>query len=468
MRLGLRVLYALLVALGIFVRLGTQRLLERGFGRRLAATDAEPARHHLPAWLKRRRARVHERCADKLLWGILALKGCYVKLGQVLSILAGFLPPVYRHRLETLQDAVPPRTFASMREVFVQSLGRTPEECFRDIDEMPIAAASLGQVHRAHLKDGRAVAVKILYPQIRELIRLDMLVVRFALRLYTRYLPVGNLEVVHTQLEDLLHRETDYLHEARCMQRIADNFAAEPDVRCPEVIEELSSREVLTMSYMDGIKISHLEALRAASIDPEAVGRRLLEVFFKQLLVDRYFHADPHPGNFLVQAGPTPDKPVLVILDFGAVSEARKGLVEGLIDVLSGFFAQDGKLVLVGFERMGFVAEHGNRELLEQTVLMYFERLLKVQRTPGAYLQASPGKLKKLFDPNMELSRLRELAQSFRYPEGWFYVERSLVMMFGLIGAVAPQLDMLQVGFPYVMPLLMSRPRSVVPPPLAT
>jgi predicted unusual protein kinase regulating ubiquinone biosynthesis (AarF/ABC1/UbiB family) len=270
------------------------------------------------------------------------------------------------------------------------------------------------------------VAVKILYPQIRELIRLDMLVVRFALRLYTRYLPVGNLEVVHTQLEDLLHRETDYLNEARCMQRIADNLAAEPDVRCPEVIEELSSREVLTMSYMEGIKISHLDALRAANIDPEAVGRRLLEVFFKQLLVDRYFHADPHPGNFLVQAGPTPDTPVLVILDFGAVSEARKGLVEGLIDVLSGFFAQDGKLVLAGFERMGFVAEHGNRELLEQTVLMYFERLLKVRRTPGAYMEASAGKLKKLFDPNMELSRLRELAHAFRYPEGWFYVERSL------------------------------------------
>jgi predicted unusual protein kinase regulating ubiquinone biosynthesis (AarF/ABC1/UbiB family) len=464
MRLALRVLYALRVALGIFARLSWQRLLERSLGRRLPPDDSGADRHHLPAWLKRRRAHVHERCAQALLDGILRLKGCYVKLGQVLSILAGFLPPVYRHKLETLQDAVPPRPFAQMREVFERSLGRAPEACFASIDEQPIAAASLGQVHRARLSDGRAVAVKILYPHIRELIRLDMLVVSFVLRLYQRYLPVGNLEAVHTQLEDLLHRETDYQNEARCMQRLADNFASEPDVRCPEVVEELSSREVLTMSYMEGIKISHLEALRGAGIDPEAVGRRLLEVFFKQLLVDRYFHADPHPGNFLVQAGPAPDRPSLVILDFGAVSEARKGLVEGLIDVLSGFFAKDGKLVLTGFERMGFVAEHGNRALLEQTVLMYFERLLKVRRTPEAYMQASTGKLRQLFDPSMELGKLRELAQSFRYPEGWFYVERSLVMMFGLIGAVAPQLDMLQVGFPYVIPLLMNRPRTVAPP----
>ena len=448
------------LALRILASYVLQSSLERVFRRELPpSTDSEAPKHKLPAWLKFRAQTLHERNAKRLLRGILQLQGVYVKLGQVLSIMGGFLPNAFRKQLESLQDAVPPRPFAQMRAHFVRSLGRTPEACFASIEDAPIAAASLGQVHMAWLKeDGRRVAVKILYPGIRELVQADLVVVRWVLRAYQRFLPVGNFEIVHSSLVDLLRRETDYVHEAACMRRFADNFKERPDVLCPEVFAELSSGEVLTMSFMDGVKISHVATLAQQGISAQAVAQRLLECFFEQLFVHRFFHADPHPGNFLVQRGPSAEQPRLVVLDFGAVSEAPQELIEGLIDVLVAFFGKDGAALLRGFSRMGFIAHDTDRALLEQTVLMYFERLLSVKnRTPGAIMRARGGELRKLIDPNLELRRVRELARAFSYPEGWFYVERALVMTFWLCGEIYPDIDMLNVAFPYVMPKLAER-----------
>ncbi len=458
-----RFLRAGYLALRILASYVLQTSLERVFRRELPpSSEADAPKHKLPVWLKRRAQTLHERNAQRLLRGILKLQGVYVKLGQVLSIMGGFLPSAFRKQLESLQDAVPPRPFAQMRAHFVKSLGRTPEACFASIDDSPIAAASLGQVHSARLKDGTRVAVKILYPGIRELVHADLAVVRWVLRAYQRFLPVGNFEIVHSSLVDLLRRETDYVHEAGCMRRFAHNFAGRPEIVVPSVVDELSSGEVLTMTFMDGVKVSHVATLAQQEISAEAVARRLLECFFEQLFVHRFFHADPHPGNFLVQRGPTPEEPKLVVLDFGAVSEAPEELIEGLIDVLVAFFGKDGAALLRGFSRMGFIAHDSDRMLLEETVLIYFDRLLSVKnRTPGAIMRASGGELRRLLDPNLELRRVRELARSFSYPEGWFYVERALVMTFWLCGEIYPDIDMLSVAFPYVMPKLAERQNSV-------
>jgi len=183
----------------------------------------------------------------------------------------------------------------------------------------------------------------------------------------------------------------------------------------------------------------------------------LVQAFFKMLLVDRYFHADPHPGNFLVE--PLGGKAFrLVVLDFGAISEARDELVDGMIDIVQGYFTQDDAGVLKGFRRMGFVAEGGNEALLERTVKAYFAKLLKIRdRTPAALMRQRPEQLEKLIDPEVERSELQDLMRSFEYPEDWFYVERACVLMFWLAAQLDPQLDTMAAGFPYVMPLIMQR-----------
>jgi len=412
----------------------------------------------VPAWLTRRQARVDEKNSKRMLAGMLRLRGVYIKLGQVLSIMGGFLPPPYIKRLETLQDAVPPHPFDEIEQAFVASLGAQPAAFFASIEREPVAAASLGQVHVAYMDDGRKVAVKVLYPGIRDVVRVDMRVIGLMVRVYKWFVPVQNIEAVHESLVDLLRRETDYLHEAECMRRMSANFTDDDHILFPAVVDSVTTRDVLTMSFMEGIKITHLDEIREQGVDLRRLAERLVKSFYKQVFVDRFFHADPHPGNFLVQPVEGSDDARLVVLDFGAISEVSDKTVFGMIDVLRGFFEQNDELALQGIEAIGFVAEGGNRALLEQTVKTYFQKLLKLEaRTPAALMNANAKELEALADPEVERRELRSLMRSVHYPDGWFYVERASVMMFWLAGQIAPDLDQVQVGFPYVLPLLSQR-----------
>ena len=429
----------------------------------------DPATGHeepvLPPWLTRRQARLDEKNSKRMLAGMLRQRGVYIKLGQVLSIMGGFLPPPYIKRLETLQDAVPPHPFDEIERAFVESLGAPPAAFFRSIDREPVAAASLGQVHVAYMDDGRKVAVKVLYPGIRDVVRIDMRVIKLMVRVYKWFVPVQNIEAVHGSLLDLLRRETDYLHEAECMRRMSANFADDDHILFPEVIDGVTTRDVLTMSFMEGIKITHLDEIRERGVDLHKLANRLVKSFYKQVFVDRFFHADPHPGNFLVQPVEGSDDAKLVVLDFGAISEVSDKTVFGMVDVLRGFFEQNDALALQGIEAIGFVAEGGDRALLEQTVKTYFQKLLKLEaRTPAALMKANARELEALADPEVERRELRSLMRSVHYPDGWFYVERASVMMFWLAGQIAPDLDQVQVGFPYVLPLLSQRLASSGPP----
>jgi ubiquinone biosynthesis protein len=175
------------------------------------------------------------------------------------------------------------------------------------------------------------------------------------------------------------------------------------------------------------------------------------------LFVDRYFHADPHPGNFLVEKLEGGGFRV-VVLDFGAICEAREDLIDGLLECVQGVFTEDDATTLRGFFKMGFVSEGGNRELIEKTARTYFDKLLKIKdRTPAALMKQRPEDLQKLADPEVERKELQDLMRSVEYPEDWFYVERACVMMFWLCAQIDPNLDTMTAGFPYVMPLVMAK-----------
>jgi predicted unusual protein kinase regulating ubiquinone biosynthesis (AarF/ABC1/UbiB family) len=448
MTLALRMFRALLLFGVILASYQLHFVLRRLFRRRGA-----PA----PPWLKRRRERVDRRNARRLLRGMLRLRGVFIKLGQVLSVLGGFLPRAFTRELESLQDNVPPHPFRDVERTFLKSYGKRPEECFASIERVPIAAASLGQVHAASLVDGTKVAVKVLYPRIRDVIRVDMRALGIIVRVLKRWLPLQGLEVVHRSLVDLLRRETDYVHEAACMERMAKNFAGEADILFPTVIHDWSNADILTMSFMEGVKITRFDEIDRLGIDRHQLATRLVQSFYKQLFVDRFFHADPHPGNFLVQRGEG-GAPRIVVLDFGAISEVPDALVDGALEVLQGVLGGDGPLLLKGFRHMGFVAEGGNEKLLEQTVMTYFKKLLKVKdHSAGALMRADRKALENLANPEVEREELRELMRSIAYPDGWFYVERASVMAFWLVGQIDPDLDTMSVGVPYVLPLVMRR-----------
>jgi ubiquinone biosynthesis protein len=435
----LRLVRASCLLLLIFTSYLVQWLLARVFG------DEKPGR------VRARWKRVHRRNARRLYRGIVRLRGVYIKMGQVLSA----------EELEALQDQVPPHPFDEMERTFVASVGRRPSEVFSAFNETPLAAASLGQVHRATLRSGEEVAVKLLYPNVATVVRIDLRVLRWAMKLYALFVPVRALERVIDQLQELLSRETDYIHEGHCMERMAKSFADDPDVLFPVVHWELTTRQVLTMSYMHGIKISRRQELEAAGIDANAVARKLIEVFYKQLFVDHFFHADPHPGNFLVQRGAADGGPRIVVLDFGAASETRPELIDGMLDILRGLFARDDAAVIRGIETMGFAAVGGDRELLHRTIRAYFQKLLDLNIQDFGRIK--PDVAMKLADPGMKRDELRELMKSVEYPEGWFYIERAVVIIFGLCAQLAPKMNTIQVGFPYIVRLMAEQKARATP-----
>jgi predicted unusual protein kinase regulating ubiquinone biosynthesis (AarF/ABC1/UbiB family) len=397
----------------------------------------------------RRLERAHLRNARRLSAGFARLRGVFIKMGQVLSVVGTFLPAAFGEALESLQDQVPARPFSEIEGRLREAFGDDPLSRFGSFEPEPIAAASLAQVHRATTRDGRQIAVKVLYPGIELLIRRDLAVLRSLLPVIKWVVKVGRVERVFDQLSAMLARETDYAHERANMEKIRAIFAARADVVVPEVVAELTNGGVLSMTFEPGLKINDLDAERARGIDADAVAKLLVECYFTMLLDQRVFHADPHPGNFLVRPGPT-----LIILDYGAVEELTPALSAGMKVVILGAITRNDDQILTGLEQMGFVAEGGDRELLKQVGREYLQVLASVKIEDFSRLDRQT--VEKLSGYRQIRGRLRDVMKSVEYPEGYFYVERTLALLFGLVAQLSPKLGLPGLVMPHASKLFMS------------
>jgi ubiquinone biosynthesis protein len=406
----------------------------------------------------RRFQRAHQKNAQRLATGFVELRGVFIKTGQVLSVTGTFLPSAYGEALAQLQDKVPPRPFSEVAGRLVEAFGPEALSRFGSFEQTPVAAASLAQVHRATTRDGRSLAVKVLYPDIERLIRIDLGVLRSLLPVVKLLLPVSRVERVLEQLAAMLSRETDYVHERENMERMRVIFAGRSDVVVPEVEAELTRGGVLSMSFEAGVKITDQGALREMGVEPEAVAKLLVGCYFTMLFQHRVFHADPHPGNFLVRPGPK-----LVILDYGAVEEVTERLQQGMKSVVMGLMAKNDDEILRGLERMGFVAEGGDRELLARVGREYLNVLGSVKIQDFSKLDR--GQMEKLSGYDQMRGNLRQVMKSVEYPEGYFYVERTLALLFGLVGQLAPKLGLPGLLMPYAsQAFLMGMARPAVAP----
>lgn len=425
----LRSFRALLMFWTIFASYGLHWLASKIFGGKAVASRWE---------------HVHRNNARRLVNGFTRLRGVFIKVGQVLSVIGTFLPRAYGEALEKLQDKVPPQPFHGIEERLREALGEDTLSKFAEFDRVPLAAASLAQVHRAVTKEGVPVAVKVLYPGIETLIRRDLGVLRSIMPVVGRIFPITRFERVLDQLSAMLARETNYANERKNMERMRKIFAGRADVVVPTVVEELTNAGVLTMTFEEGTKITDFETLKKLDIDTEAVAKLLTECYFSMLLEHQVFHADPHPGNFLVRPGPT-----LVILDYGAVEEVTPSLADGMRMVVLGAITRSDDQVLAGLERMGFVAEGGDRELLARVGREYLRMLASVKITDFAQLDRETVEKLTVEGYQQVRGQLREIMKSVEYPDGYFYVERTLVLLFGLVGQLAPKIGLPGLVLPY-------------------
>lgn len=321
-----------------------------------------------PAERDRRYARAHLRSAQRIYRLALRMEGLMIKTCQFISSRADVAPPEYVSVLSRLQDKVPARPFSEVADQIVRELGKGPEEIFATFAREPIAAASLAQVHRARTRDGRDVAVKVQYRGIDRVLETDLRNIGILVRILARIEKNFDFRVLMTELNKDAPRELDFILEGHSAERVARDLAHRKDVRIPKIVWEHSARRVLTMEYVEGIKISDIPGLEAAGIDANQVALIMTEAYCEQILVHGYFHADPHPGNLFVLPGP-----VVVFLDFGLSKELPEGFRLNYARLITALFAQDEEQMVLAFRALGFRTKSDDPQSLVALGRSFFE-----------------------------------------------------------------------------------------------
>lgn len=290
----------------------------------------------------------------------------FVKLGQLLSTRSDLLPAAYTEELAKLREEVAPFPFEEARRILEREYGRPLEEVFAWFDPKPTAAASISQVHRARLPDGREAAVKIRRPGIEKIVQADLDILRHLAELAEKgpeWLRAHRPKSVAREFETSLRRELDLGVELRTMEHFRARFGDDPDARIPEPFPEWSTSRVLAMEFVEGLPINDPARLRAAGIDPKETARRGARAMMRQIFEFGLFHADPHPGNLRVQSDGR-----IAILDYGMFGRLDRGTREVIAELLGGLMNQDTDAALRALDDLRITAELRDRSQLRRDV----------------------------------------------------------------------------------------------------
>jgi predicted unusual protein kinase regulating ubiquinone biosynthesis (AarF/ABC1/UbiB family) len=302
----------------------------------------------------RRSPEDHRRRAERLVDSIANLGPTFIKLAQVFSARADLLPEPYLSAIGTLHDQVPPVRADAARRVVEADLGRPVGELFQDFRDEPIAAASLGQVHRARFQ-GREVVVKILRPEVEELVALDLDLsfrILFWLNILFPNHHIQGITNVVREFSVRVREEMDFRTEAENMERFRRLFAGTPGVRAPHVEEEVSSRKVLVMEYLEGTKVDRLQdRFASGELRFEEIMERLTGLYLRMMMLDGFLHADPHPGNLLVAEDGT-----LVVLDWGMALEVPRWTRDAILAMALAVEREDLDGMISGMYRLGMIS----------------------------------------------------------------------------------------------------------------
>lgn len=411
---------------------------------------------------ERTRERRLQRTAARFRVLAIALGGLMIKLGQFLSSRLDVLPRSITNELSGLQDEVPAEELDALLSVATAELGGPLSEHFAWFDEEPLAAASLGQAHRARLRDAdadelgfRDVVVKIQRPHIQQVIEVDLAALRRVGRWLTRYRPIASRANVPGLVEEFAHtslNEVEYLAEAANAERFAENFAADARVKVPRIVWELTSRRVLTMEDVSAIKIADHAAITAAGIDRGQVATVLVESYLQQIFRDSFVHLDPHPGNLFVTpiTDPAPGEPAwkLTFIDFGMMGEVPENLREGLTEALISVGLRDGARAVRSMEILNVILPGADMHLIERASTEVFARFGGMSM--DELVNVPPEEM-------IEFARqFRELVFElpFQVPEDMLMLGRSVGILSGVATGLEPSFNVWAVLTPYAATLV--------------
>jgi predicted unusual protein kinase regulating ubiquinone biosynthesis (AarF/ABC1/UbiB family) len=335
------------------------------------------------------RTKAHERAAREILACTLSLRGVIIKVSQVIATRSDVFPPPYIEILKQCHDAVPSVDFETIRTAIEAELGRPLGEVFVAFEETPIASASLAQVHEARLHDGRRVAVKVQYPGIEKVVYTDLANVRRACRVYEYFdpQPIELLPLLE-EITKHLALELDFRREADCADRVREIFRREGGVVVPEIYREFSSQRVLVMEFVEGIKITDVDAMKRAGLVPAEVMGDLMAIFVQMVFAAGFFHADPHPGNLFVRANRD-----IVLIDFGLSKELPEGFGLGMFELLFSLMTLNESAMVRAFQELGFGTKTGEtdsfhalaRRMMRRSEANQFDGELTEEMTGGLF-----------------------------------------------------------------------------------
>ena len=368
----------------------------------------------------------------------------FIKLGQILSSRPDILPADFIAELSHLQDRAAPMPVQTVFELIEKGLGRSAPQLFASIDPEPMASASIAQVHRARLASGEDVVVKVQRPGIEEQIRSDTDLLFYLARFLEGvieetgiYTPTG----IVTEFRNAMLLELDFENEARNIEEFARNHADRPYVVIPNLYGDLSSRTVITLQELRGVKLKTvLESGQSAGIDRQQLARHVLEASFQQLFKDGLFHGDPHPGNIIVMEGNR-----IGLLDFGLVGRLTKQMQESMIVLVLAISLRDPDTVARLLYKVGVADQRINLHHFRQEIHDILERYL--------------GRKLSEVDPGVLMSELVDLAMKYKIkiPKEYAVLSKASATTEGIVRQLDPELDVTQAALPYAKQLLYDR-----------
>lgn len=371
---------------------------------------------------------------------LLDLGPTFIKVGQLFSTRADLFPSEYVEELVKLQDKVPALSYEQVEATIEQELGKKIPELFQSFEPIPLAAASLGQVHKAVLYSGEAVVVKVQRPGLKKLFEIDLQILKGITRYFQNHPEWGRGRDwlgIYEECCRILWEEIDYLSEGRNADTFRRNFRGYDWVNVPRVYWRYTSSRILTLEYMPGIKISQYEALEAAGLDRKALARQGAQAYLHQLLNNGFFHADPHPGNIAVSPNGA-----LIFYDFGMMGRIKSNIREGLMETLFGIASKDGDRVVQSLINLGAIAPIDDMGPVRRSVQYMLDHFMDQPFENQSVAAISDD--------------LYEIAynQPFRFPATFTFVMRAFSTLEGVGKGLDPEFNFMEVAKPYAMQLM--------------
>jgi predicted unusual protein kinase regulating ubiquinone biosynthesis (AarF/ABC1/UbiB family) len=387
-------------------------------------------------------SRHRNRRAQWLVGTLLDLGPTFIKIGQALSTRADLLPPEYVKALGQLQDRVP--EFSSIKAIALieSELGSSIHTLYQDFDRFPLAAASLGQVHRATLHTGEEVVVKVQRPGLEKLFNLDFEVLHRLLRFADRYFPWTRkyeLEAIYHEFFNLLYQEIDYIHEGKNAERFRENFINYPLVIVPAIYWRYSTKKILTLEYVPGIKIDDRSTLEACGLNPKEVIKMGICCFLKQMLQDGFFQSDPHPGNMAVSQDGS-----LIFYDFGTMAEIKSMAKDQMVKTFFAVLKKDTDEVVSTLTYMGLIEPVADMMPVKRLIAFILDKFTE-----------KPIELQAFDQMRSEIYFMFE-QQPFRLPAQMTFILKSLTTLDGIARTLDPEYSLISASKPFIKSLVIS------------